>query len=57
MTGKEINREELSSVLRDAWEGMLVRDIATAGGIDVRQVRAWIIVHGPVKCLGNNQPS
>eukprot|EP00903_Cladosiphon_okamuranus_P020324 g18647.t1 len=37
-TGKTHAREELTSVLRDAWEGMIVRDIATAGGIDPRQV-------------------
>ncbi|CBJ27289.1 hypothetical protein Esi_0065_0011 [Ectocarpus siliculosus] len=37
-TGKKCDREELTSVLRDAWEGMLVRDIAMAGGVDPRQV-------------------
>lgn len=26
-------------MLRDAWEGMIIRDIATAGGVDPRQVR------------------
>lgn len=25
-------------MLRDAWEGMVIRDIATAGGVDPRQV-------------------
>ncbi|CAM9208478.1 unnamed protein product [Ectocarpus sp. 4 AP-2014] len=38
-TGRKCDREELTSVLRDAWEGMLVRDIAMAGGVDPRQVR------------------
>ncbi|CAB1111170.1 unnamed protein product [Ectocarpus sp. CCAP 1310/34] len=37
-TGKKCDREELTSVLRDAWEGMLVRDIAMAGGVDPQQV-------------------
>ncbi|CAN0296050.1 unnamed protein product, partial [Ectocarpus sp. 12 AP-2014] len=37
-TGKKCDREELTSVLRDAWEGMLVRDVAVAGGVDPRQV-------------------
>lgn len=27
-------------MLRDAWEGMLVRDIAMAGGVDPRQVKS-----------------
>lgn len=26
-------------MLRDAWEGMVTRDIATAGGVDPKQVR------------------
>lgn len=37
-TGKQVQREELTAALRDAWERMLVRDVATAGGIADRQV-------------------
>eukprot|EP00752_Nemacystus_decipiens_P002026 g1941.t1 len=37
-TGKTYAREKLTSVLRDAWEGMIIRDIATAGGVDPKQV-------------------
>lgn len=27
-------------MLRDTWEGMVIRDIATAGGVDPGQVRS-----------------
>ncbi|CAM9461086.1 unnamed protein product, partial [Pylaiella littoralis] len=37
-SGKMYDREELTSELRDAWESMIIRDIATAGGVDPRQV-------------------
>ena len=46
-------------MLRDAWEGMVIRDIATAGGVDPRQVSSsyWdhaknrSIVRGHRHCL------
>ncbi|CAM9147865.1 unnamed protein product, partial [Ectocarpus fasciculatus] len=47
-TGKKCDREELTSVLRDAWEGMIVRDIATAGGVDPRQVIVEEVRRRPV---------
>ncbi|CAM9842906.1 unnamed protein product [Ectocarpus sp. 6 AP-2014] len=44
-TGKKCDREELTSVLRDTWEGILVRDIAMAGGVDPRQVLVEEVRH------------
>ncbi|CAM9361984.1 unnamed protein product [Scytosiphon promiscuus] len=37
-TGKMFDQDKLTSVLRDAWEGMIIRDVATAGGVHPRQV-------------------
>lgn len=39
VTGKDYNREELTSVLRDTWENMIIQDVATAGGVSTRQVK------------------
>lgn len=37
-TGKGRDHDILTSVLRDTWERILVRDVATAGGVDEKQV-------------------
>ena len=41
-TGKSRDHEVLTSVLRDAWEKIIVRDVATAGGVEARQVRTGV---------------